>query len=80
MCYATLHPVSSCGLTCVSLPPRKGFPWGLSGQNLQAGVTRCPGTCVAPLPPFSSQDPMVLPPSCSSCNSQVSFLLLVPAI
>lgn len=28
--------------------------------------------------PFSSQDPVALPPSCSSCSTQVSSLLLVP--
>lgn len=39
ICCSTLHPLHSCGLTCVSLPLRTGFHPDLSGQNLWAALT-----------------------------------------
>ena len=62
---------------CV-LAPKDRLPQGPAWEESPGSTDQAPGHLCGTTSPVSSADPVALPPSCSSCSTQMPFLLLVP--
>ena len=62
---------------CV-LAPKDRLPQGPAWAESPGSTDQAPGHLCGTTSPVSSADPVALPPSCSSCSTQMPFLLLVP--